>query len=180
MILNQLLNDPNVMSVNAIDTRDSLESELFVDEGLIQPMRLLPYIKNVKHVGDYVQNVTLATVWTDPGIKASLTNSWSRTATFSSNTGITRNKVNLGLNFTVGKSYTISYTGSYTAPKTYNGKKVKQVKLYAKPIREKNTFDVYEPTKFSWNLFADPYQKNGTGTAYKPVGVSYTKTFVYK
>lgn len=124
MILNQLLNDPNVMSVNAIDTRDSLESELFVDEGFIQPMRLLPYIKNVKHVGDYVQNVTLVTVWADPGIKASLTNSWSRTATFSSSTGITRNEVNLGLNFTVGKSYTISYMGSYTAPKTYSGKKL--------------------------------------------------------
>nr|WP_090885719.1 hypothetical protein [Evansella caseinilytica] len=84
--LNQLINDPDVLGVTAIDSRDSVEPVL------IQPNKLLPYIKNVKHQGDYIQNVTLATVWADPGIETSLTNSWKRSATFSSNNSLGRSR----------------------------------------------------------------------------------------
>lgn len=182
LALNQLLNDPDIMSVAALDTREALEPELFgVDDELIQPMgMLLPYIKNVRHLGDYVQNVTLATVWASPGIEAQLTNSWTRTATFSTSTGIKAAEVSMGLNFTIGKSYTVSYSGKYTAPNWHNGKRVDHVKLYAKPIREHWGYDVYEPTGWSWSCLCNPIVKTGTGMAYKPIGVSYTKSFVYQ
>ena len=160
-----------------LSTRNSEESGDLV----IQPNILLPYATNVSYVGDYSQNnVTLDTVWADPGIEASLTNSWERSATFSSSTGITGTELSMALNFTIGEKYTVSYTGKYTAPSTYGGREVDLVKLYAHPVREKYTFDVYEPTKQSWNPFADPYEYTGTGSAYKPIGVYYQKIYVYK
>ncbi|MFF2179041.1 hypothetical protein ACFVT8_21630 [Lysinibacillus sp. NPDC058147] len=66
----------------------------------------------------------LNTLWGEPGINISLTNTYSTSATLEGTmTGFDKSTVSAAVGFNVSKSFSVSYVGEYTAPTTHNGKK---------------------------------------------------------
>ncbi|PAV28527.1 hypothetical protein CIL05_16465 [Virgibacillus profundi] len=171
--VNKYINDSNIMGVAVIDTRESISLK---DNDLITPKGiLLPYLSNIRNLGQSAfSSELLNTIWAQPGIPATLTNSYSVTTNYSNSTSISSLVVTTSLGFNVSKSHTVTYTGGpYTAPKTHNGKKVDHVRIYANPVKVKYRYDIYKPRR-------NKYYKAGNGQANKPVGVFYGKEFRYQ
>ncbi|WDV47524.1 hypothetical protein PV797_07535 [Clostridiaceae bacterium M8S5] len=119
-------------------------------------------IRNKQCLGDYYfPNNELQSDWFDGPCDIEETYSESVSATFSTNAGISASSISAGIGFSV--------TDSTTKQKTFRtsvsaGKKL-NVKVYGN--YKKYTFDVYKNDK-----------KDGTGTAYKPIGL-YFRQFTY-
>lgn len=107
----------------------------------------------------------------------SLNNTFSASATVSSSFSVDKAVLSGGLNFSLTKSHSVSYVGTYDVPNSNAGRQVKRVKLNAYPVLSMYSFDWYEPERYNLVLTRMVLV---TGTAGKPIGVSYTKTFEYK
>ena len=174
------LNDENITTVTVINTDNTVTTEPSkLDDYLVQPYsKLLPYATNVLYAYQTQGTQLLNTLWGEPGMTINLTNSYSASATLNASFGVDKGMVSGALGFSTTSSHTISYSGSYLVPDTISGRKVSRAKLNAYPVLDVYTFDYYEPERT--NLIFTKYVYVGQGTAGKPVGVSFTKTYEYK
>lgn len=179
-VVTKHLNDENITTVTVINTDNTVIAKPGKNDGsLVQPYSMaLPYAKNIKYLYQRQGKQLLNTLWGQPGITINLTNSHSASATVSAGFSVDHRMLGGSLGFSTTSTHTVSYSGSYKVPGTVNGRKVSRVKLNAYPVLSIYSFDWYEPERH--NLIFTKMVFKGTGTAGKPVGVSYTKTFEYK
>ncbi|MEB7454809.1 hypothetical protein [Lysinibacillus sphaericus] len=171
--VNSYMNDENILTVTVIDSNRTIEENLGV-----QPMSaFVPYADNVFLAGRTQGTQLLNTLWGEPGIEISLTNTFSASATLDGTiSGFNKNSVSIAVGFSVSSTHAVSYTGKYTAPANHNGKKVRRVELSAYPVLDQYHFDYWVPER---QIISTKYVRAGSGVAGKPVGVSYTKTYRY-
>ena len=128
-----------------------------------------------KYIGGY----TGKSVSGEPGMTISL--SQMKSQSFSVGTDIpiepARDAAQKKLGFNFSKSYSISHTGSRTIPHTYNGKKVKSVRIEAYYYYDQYNYNV------TWtSIKVRNPQPFGKGSYYtrKPTGYHYKVIYTYK
>lgn len=109
-----------------------------------------------------------------PGVTLDKTyeKSWSATTNLSA--GISKSDVSKSIVFSITGSFSASSGGSFTVPKTHNGKSVKRVELISYKLWEKHTFDVYlDSTHFKDPVYYGNYYSN------KPAGIHFEPVYYY-
>ena len=181
----ELLNDPNVECVNILfdsyDNNDFSSSNEYAQESAeISPFAFgdpiyTLYIKNVRSGSDYYGTTVLAKAEGEPGITVSISQTKTVSTTLSATFGMEKSAISAKVGWNVSGSKSITISGSYTVPYTYNGKSVKSATLCAKAIYKVKYFDVYRGIQGS-----SVETLLGTGNTKQAYGVSFYKTYVYK
>lgn len=110
-----------------------------------------------------------------PGVTIGLDFTKSRNASVSTTYGASYHDISQSLSFTIGKSYSVSSSGSYKVPKSRGGKAIKRTEVTGQPIYKKYSVKV---SKRNDILFR--YDYKGLLYAYKPIGVHIKYKHYYK
>ncbi|MBO1003913.1 hypothetical protein [Pseudogracilibacillus auburnensis] len=107
----------------------------------------------------------------DPEITMNLNYSSTHSSTYSGSFGLDAAVgISAAVGFPVTGSNSVSLSGTYKVPSEHNGKTVKRATLRVKVVYANHSYTVRN----------NSYPKGKTGTAKKPYGVYYQKTFTYK
>lgn len=171
---------------------DDLEEDIYTTPGNFGPLQLNtnnnsvgtmavvmpgPEIKtqNFKAHGTSIGTKTLWTTSGQPGMDIGLSYSEQVTATVSNNYGASNSALSREVGFTIGKSYTVTSSGSYKIPKTHNGKTVIRAEVTGHPLYNK-----YSMRLFVKNNIYFRYDDKGTVYSYKPIGIHVKYKHYYK
>ncbi|TDL79258.1 hypothetical protein E2R53_13850 [Peribacillus frigoritolerans] len=150
------------------------------NDNLITPsMVVMPGPKHkttdVKYIKETVGTKTLWKTSGQPGITIGLNFTKMTTATVSKTYGASFSDLSANINFTIGKTYSVSSTGTYTVPKTHKGKAVSKAEVTGHPIYKKYTMKVHEKNNILYR-----YDYKGIAYAYKPIGIDIQYKHYYK
>lgn len=130
---------------------------------------------DVKYVGETIGTSTLWKTSGKPGMNIGLNFTKGTNATVSVTYGASYSNLSANLNFTIGKSYSVSSTGTYKVPKTYNGKAVSRAEVTGHPIYKKYSMKVHKRNDIYFR-----YDYKGVAYAYKPIGIDMKYKHYYK
>ncbi|WP_285765693.1 hypothetical protein [Peribacillus sp. SI8-4] len=163
-----------VYTNNNENLQDSTNQNRVVGRALVMPGPLYKTTDN-KFISETVGTKTLWKTSGQPGINIGLGFSKSTTATVSQTYGASYSNLSANLNFTIGKSYSVSSTGSYLVPKKHNGKAVSKAEVSGHPIYRKYSMKVSKRNDIYFR-----YDYKGVAYAYKPIGVDVKYKHYYK
>lgn len=171
--------DVETISINDVYEIDSItnhgENDLQIEPRMVLMPGPLWKTTNVQYVGTVIGKESIWDTEGKPGMTIGTTYSKSITATVSNTFGASYSALSANLNFTIGKNYGVSSTGSYQVPAKYNGKKVSKVVLKAYPKYEKYSMQVHKRNDIYFR-----YDYKGTAYAQKPSGISFDYIFYYQ
>ena len=110
----------------------------------------------------------IKTISGNSGVELNLTYSKSVEASVSTTFGVSKSDISNEVGFNVSKSYSVSYSGTYTVPSN-----VKRATLTAYPLYDKYEYGIYLKGKLG-----QPDVKMKTGYALKPIGIHYEKKII--
>lgn len=176
----ELFSNPNITDIVVMDS--SLASLALSPSisNTITPFATSYYhyrVINAKKTGQVKGTSVLAKASGEPGITLTISKQTSVSASYSATVSIPSTYVTSGVGFNVTKSSNITVSGSTPVPKTHNGKKVKEMTLNAYALYDKYSYTVQrqhvkKQIKYDWKDW-------GNGTALKPIGVHFSKTYMY-
>lgn len=130
---------------------------------------------NVKYIKETIGKSILWKTSGVPGVTIGLNFTKSRSASVSTTYGASYHDISQSLSFTVGKSYSVSSSGSYKVPKSRGGKKIKRTEVTGQPIYKKYSMKVSKRNDILYR-----YDYKGILYAYKPIGVHIKYKHYYK
>lgn len=148
--------------LNTVSTENENDDEIL--------SRIASYkVKDKKYIGQYIDyNKALKTISGNSGVRLNLTYSKSVEASVSTTFGVSKSDISNAVGFNVSKSYSVSYSGTYTVPSN-----VKRATLTAYPLYDKYEYGIYLKGKLG-----QPDVKMKTGYALKPIGIHYEKKII--
>ncbi|NMF16609.1 hypothetical protein [Bacillus altitudinis] len=158
------------------------ENEKFMKDSVVSSKAVIKFppekwtIKGKKYTGETIGKKVLWKTSGQPGILVSLSKSFSVNAGVTATFGMPIKEMNAQIGFTINKTVTVTNTGSYKVPKKHKGKKVKRATVTAYALYNNWSYKVY----YTGILALKSNEYKGTGRAYKPVGIYFTKKIYYK
>lgn len=176
--ITKLLSDSSVENVIVLDDSLGEEKQYEIMEMKGRSKYYHYRVKDVRYVGQIYGTTVLAKANGEPGTTLAISVSKSVSASYNATVNIPSSYVTSGVGFSVTKSTTIAVSGSATVPKKHSGKKVKRMTLIAYPLYDKYSFTAQR--QLVKNVIQYPWEDWGTGTALKPVGYYFAKSYTYK
>lgn len=182
--VSRLLSNPNIEEVVVIDPdyakTNSINAIEFSDFNLERSVTTHYYrISNVRNASDWTGSI-IATAKGTPGTNLGISKTVTISSTYSTSASINVKKaISASVGFDVTSSNAISVSGNATVPYKYNGRNVRTMSLNARTIYKKKIFNIDRHTSVGginhgWS------NGWGSGSASKPYGVSFSKSYEYK
>lgn len=165
----------DVIFADSIDENTSTVFSQDISNVQIKERSKRYHIRKVRKISDYTGKNRIASSDGTPGITIKISKSRTISRSISGTFGAPRWVISAAIGWNVSASDTIAVEGSYKVPKKIGKKYVKKAILNAYTKYARKRYDVYygyPNTRFA--------KKKGTGTAYKPIGVTFKKKIIYK
>lgn len=183
--VSELLSNPDVDEVIVIDPnyKEFETADIIEDMSNSDTMATTIYryrISNVQSASDWTGSTVIATAKGTPGTTLSISQTESISNTYSTSVSVDlTSEISSAVGFSVTSSTSITISGSDTVPSTHDGKQVSTMSLNARTIYKKVTFSI-DRHKSVGGLNYGWTNGWGSGSASKPYGVSFSKTYTYK
>lgn len=180
-IVDEWLNNSEIEYLIVLDP-DLLEEsfDLLEDPLLPQTRIVMPPIPR-KHRVNNVKSLTnvngsvFASTSGSPGMTLSLSVSESVSRSVTAKFGASNKMIETAVGFSVTGKVTVTNSTSMKVPTNHNNRNVKRMTLSARPIMQRKSFRVQSAPSAG-----STWRTEGTGTASRPIGVAYTKSYTYK